>query len=118
VNWLRSQAKSEPTETSYFVILPESRVVLTYGIPRADLDYISLRIQNEKGETIDSWTVSQPDYDPEHESLDTADPDGDWRLLNGLFAEVHKQATGWDKVLSDIEKALAAPGVIGSLQPR
>jgi hypothetical protein len=93
-------------------------VLLAYGVPRADLDYVSLRLQNPKGETIDSWTVSEPDYDPEHEGIEEADPNGDWRLLQTLFSEVHRAATGWDKVLSDVEKALASAGAIGMPPPR
>jgi hypothetical protein len=67
-----------------------------------------------EGITVDSWSVDEPNFDPEHgESIEEADPTGDWRLLQGLFAEVHRQATGWDKVVSDVEKALAAKGPIG-----
>lgn len=113
VNWIRNQAKTDPPETGYFVLLPESRVMIAYGLPLADVDYVSLRLQNAKGETLDSWTVEEPDFDSEHDSIDTADPDGNWRLLSGLFKEVHLAATGWDKVLSDVEKALASPGPIG-----
>jgi hypothetical protein len=38
----------------------------------------------------------------------------DWKLLHDLFSEVHLAATGWNKVVSDVEKALAGSGQIGT----
>jgi hypothetical protein len=113
VNWIPLQTRGRPPETPYELILPESRITLGYTIPAADPDFITLRLQNADGVTVDEWRVEEPDYDPETESLDQADPDGDWRLLTELFGEVHRQATGYDRVLSDVEKALAALGTIG-----
>jgi hypothetical protein len=83
--------------------------VLRYVIPRADADYISLEFHNPDDLIVDSWSVSEPDdNDPTADELVP-----DWQLLRELFMEVHRQATGWDQVLSDVEKALATQGPIG-----
>lgn len=74
---------------------------------------MQLQFLNPEGATVDSWSVEEPDYDPEHEGIEEADPDGSWRLLSGLFAEVHRSVTGWDKVIRDVETALASQGPIG-----
>jgi hypothetical protein len=103
-----------PPEHPYHLILPDSRVTLTYTIPYADADFITLRLLNADGVPVDEWRVEEPDYDPDAgETLERADPDGDWRLMTELFGEVHRQATGYDRVVSDIEKALGEIGVIG-----
>lgn len=112
-NWVRKETSSDVPQTRYELVLPSSRVAVTYTIPRARPDVVSLQFINPSGITIDSWAVEEPDYDPEHEPIEQADPDGDWRLLSGLFSEVHRHVTGWDKVISDIEKALASQGPIG-----
>ncbi|MBY0458928.1 MAG: hypothetical protein K2V38_16440 [Gemmataceae bacterium] len=103
------------TETSYETVLPQSRIVVTYTIPRATADYITLELQNASGVTVDSWALDEPDWGDPQNPLppEAADPDGDWQRLAALFREVHRRVTGWDKVLSDVEKALASPGPIG-----
>ncbi|WP_162670267.1 hypothetical protein [Gemmata massiliana] len=102
-------------ETSYEVILPQSRVVLTYTIPRAESDYLSFQLQNANSIPVDTWSVTEPDWGtPEDPNdPDEVDPDGDWKLLNTLFQEVQRHVTGWDKVVNDIEQALSAQGPIG-----
>lgn len=103
-------------DSSYEVILPQSRIVLTYGVPRAESDFISFELRNPEGIVVDALTVDEPDWgdadnpnDPEE-----IDPDGDWKLLSDLWTEVHKQSTGWDKVVNDVQKALTSSGRIGS----
>ena len=88
--------------------LPNSRLVLIYGHPRAEPDFISLQLQNATGTPVDSWTVDDPE----------SGEDPDWRLLRELFNAVHLVVTGWDTVLDDVEKALASPGPIGKLPPQ
>jgi len=104
------------TGMRYEVVLPLSRIVLTYGIPRAESDFLSLEILNSESITVDSWTVDEPDWGSPDDPNDPeeVDPDGDWRLLYELFSEVHRNVTGWDKVVNDIEKALAEPGKVGT----
>ena len=100
----------------YEVTLAQSRIVLTYGIPRVESNFLTLEILNSNGDSIDSWTVDEPDWGDAEDPSDPeeVDPYGDWRLLNELFSEVHRAVTGWDKVVSEIEKALAEPGQIGT----
>jgi hypothetical protein len=44
---------------------------------------------------VDEWRVEEPDYDPgAGETLERADPDGDWRLMRELFGEVHRRPPG------------------------
>jgi hypothetical protein len=119
VNWVLVPNREEPPAYSYQLLLPDSRITLTFTVPRADLDFITLRFQNTEGVIVDEWRVEEPDYDPDEiGSLEKADPNGDWRLMKELFGEVHRQATGYDRVISDVEKALAALGRIGqSNQP-
>lgn len=118
MNWVPAPSRSEPPEYVYQLALPESRVLLTYTTPIIEADFITLRLLNADGVTVDEWRVEEPDYDPDiGETLEQADPDGDWRLMKGLFGEVHRQATGYDRVISDVEKALASLGVIGLPAP-
>lgn len=78
--------------------------MLTYVIPRAEPDFISLQIQNAAGTTVDSWSVDDPE----------SNNDADWLLLRGLFMQVHLTVTQWDSVLIDVEKALASNDPIGT----
>jgi hypothetical protein len=109
VNWRAKLTHSDVPETTYEVLLPQSRIVLRYVIPRASPDYIALEFHNSDDLIVDSWSVDEPDEDDP--TTDEIAPD--WRLLRELFMEVHRQATGWDQVLSDVEKALATQGTIG-----
>ena len=114
VNWVPAPNRNEPPEFPYRLILPDSRVTLTYTRTRASEDFITLRFQNADGVTVDEWRVEEPEYYPDvGQTLEQADPDGDWRLMKELFGEVHREATGYDRVISDVEKALASLGVIG-----
>lgn len=115
MNWVRKQNPAQPRDTTYEVVLPQSRIALTYGVPRAEPDFLTLQLQNTDGVTVDSWSVDEPDYDPERENAIAADPDGNWTILYKLFSEVHRRATGWDKVVTDIQKALASQGAIGGM---
>jgi hypothetical protein len=112
-NWTRKAPDSEVPETSYELALPQSRIVITYTRPRARPDVVKLQFINPDGLIVDSWKVEEPDYDPDVEPIEHADPDGSWRLLSGLFAEIHRTVTGWDKVIRDVETALASEGPIG-----
>ncbi|MBN9120434.1 MAG: hypothetical protein J0I06_14970 [Planctomycetes bacterium] len=113
VNWIPGTRTRN--ETTYELILPESRVALSYISPTAESDFIQLQLQDAKGTSAGSWSVEEPDW----EYLDrTDDPDADatvpdWKLLKELFEVVHRYVTGWDKVIRDVEAALASQGPIG-----
>lgn len=71
-----------------------------------------LQLQDPAATTVGSWAVEEPEWDHiDHEEEAVKVPD--WKLLSELFERVHRHATGWDKVLSDVEKALASQGPIG-----
>lgn len=110
-----TETSSEYPETAYQVVLSQGRLVLSYGIPYAALDYVALHIRNTQGTVVESWKVNEPDDEDYDQNGNYRDSQGyeDWKLLSGLFHEVHRRATGWDRVLSEIEKALAGQGVIG-----
>lgn len=118
VNWIPRGRNGRPPETAYELVLPDSRVSIIYTRPSIAADSVTLRFQNLDAVTVDEWRVEEPDYDPdEGRTLEQADPNGDWRLLNDLFGEVHREATGYDRVLSDVELALQSLGPIGQPAP-
>jgi hypothetical protein len=98
---------SEIPEKSYVVILTQARIVVRYVVPRVEADFVDLQLQNSDGLIVDSWTIEEPVYDSEHQPPEQVDLDGYWRLLHNLYVEVHRYVTGWDKVVNDVEKALA-----------
>jgi hypothetical protein len=114
-HWSRKATDGEIPETSYELVLPQSRIVITYTRPRARPDFVNLQFINPDGILVDAWKVEEPDYDPDVEPIEQADPDGSWRLVSNLFFEIHRTVTGWDKVIRDVEAALASPGPIGRL---
>jgi len=95
-------------------VLPQARVLLTHATPRARPDIVSFRLSSLDGTSVDEWAVEEPDYDPDTERLDQVDPDGDWQLMREFFAEVHREATGYDRIIQSIEEAVASQGVIGT----
>lgn len=119
VNWVPVVVPdTEPPEYVYRLVLPDSCVTITYTTPMILSDFITLRFQNADGVTVDEWRVEAPPYDADAgETDESVDVVGDWRLMKGLFGEVHREATGYDRVISDVEKALASLGVIGLPAP-
>ena len=103
VNWAKSS-----DDGPYEVRLPHSRLRLWYTTPRVESDSISLGFYNSKGDLVGKLSAYKPE--PEDE------PEADWPLLESLYAEVHRSVTGWDKVLAEVESAIASPGAIG--EPR
>lgn len=112
---VRRPRNQAPRDTTYEVLLPQSRIVLSYGVPRVEADFVSFQLQNPDGVVVDSFAVDEPDWGDADNPTDPeeVDPEGDWRLFHGLWTEVHKQATGWDKVVSDVQRALTSGGRIG-----
>ena len=100
-----------PQVTSYQVVLPGARVVVTYTTPRAEPDFITLDLQNPSKVSVGSWTAVKPD---EQDELNATSELDEWQILYALFAEAHRVVTGWDKVVSDIETALAGQEPIGN----
>jgi hypothetical protein len=80
---------------SFVMAFPKSSIRLTFISPTAEPDTITLYFFDENGSSVGSWSVEEG-----------SEPD--WQLLNDLLAEANRSATGWDKVLEDVERALDA----------
>lgn len=103
MNWTRT----DRPESSYRLTLPESEVLLTYHQPPVEPDFVTLEVISADGVSAGVLAAAEPDeQDP--------DPNPDWPLLRSLYIEAHRFVTGWDRTLSDVEKALAGPGPIGA----
>jgi len=50
--------------------------------------------------------------------LTEAEKDPNWPLLECLYMEIHRQVTGWDKVLGEVRSALEESGTIGQASLR
>ena len=92
--------ESEVAQDSFRVMLPESRIEIAFVSPAAELDYIVLTLHRSNGDQVGRWKVEEDSED--------------WTLVKALYEEAGRFVFGWDKVLSDIEKALAAKGPIGT----
>jgi len=45
-----------------------------------------------------------------------SESDKKWlQLLRDLYLDAHRNVTGWDKVLAEIESVVAANGVVGAI---
>ena len=101
MNWIRNQ-----DEAGYGVNLQQSRINIVYLRPKVAPDFIRLAFSNAEGVLVGALSADKPEPDD-------AEPNPDWPLLEALYSEVHRSVTGWDKVLNEIETALAGPGPIG-----
>jgi hypothetical protein len=110
VNWVRGDNTAR--KKSFEVVLPPSRVVISYLSPIADPDALRLEILDALNIPVMELTVAEPDFEqPGDEDLERMP---DWKLLSQLLELAHLTATGYDRVLKSIEDALASPGVIGT----
>jgi hypothetical protein len=105
--------RTETREISYEVILPHSRIVLTYAVPRAEADFIMFELRNTDSVAVDSLTIDEPDWEELPTEPEDFEVRSDWKLLSALWKEVHKQTTGWETVVKDVQSALAQPGPMG-----
>ena len=105
VNWLEEEA--DDSGTAYAVKLPKAGIVVKFCSPIAEPDYLVLALLDENGHGAIAWDVPQPE--PGHPTAAEAD----WELLNSLFKEARRQATGWDRILKEVQTALASQGPIG-----
>ena len=105
VNWIEDD--SEKSDTAYVVKLPKASIVIKRVNPIAEPDYLILAFLDEKGHAALAWPVDEP------EAGTPATATADWNLLLSLYSEARREATGWDKVLQEVETALASQGPIG-----
>ena len=96
VNWQAGSSKPSP---SYDVRLPESVIRVAQISPSTEPDYVRVSLCKPNGQPVDHWIVEE------------GDPD--WELAYSLYTEAHRCVTGWDRVLTDVEKSLTEEGVIG-----
>ncbi len=114
-NWIRAAG----ADLQYELRLPESRVVLAYLSPRVEPDYLSLQLHTLNGIAVGALEADEPEpgepLNPADEwAAERAEHEADWNVLRPLFDEVHRSVTGWDRVVKDVETALAQPGAIGA----
>lgn len=88
-----------PDRKSFVVNFEKSRVRLAFESPRAEPDKITLSVLDDSDQPVDDWLV----YEGED----------DWKLLHGLFLKASISATGWDKVVEDVENNLQREGQVG-----
>ena len=113
-NWTRAPGD----DLRYELRLPESRIVLAYLSPRVEPDYLSLQLHTLSGVAVGALEADEPEpgeplNPPDDWATERAEHEADWMVLQPLFDEVHRSVTGWDKVMKDVETALARPGAIG-----
>lgn len=113
-NWVPAAG----ADLQYELKLPESRIVLAYLSPRVEPDYLSLRLHTLSGVAVGALEADEPEpgeplNPPDDWATERTEQEVDWKALQPLFVEVHRSVTGWDKVMKDVETALAQPGAIG-----
>jgi hypothetical protein len=81
------------------LVLPHSQIRILSFSPKAEPDRVVMQVCNEAGRRVAELRADEGDED--------------WELLRQLHDEAYRYATGWDKVLSDIEDAIFKSGKIG-----
>lgn len=77
--------------------------------PPAEPDSLLLGFTDGRGQMIHAWQIDDPE-----DGGQTAER-ANWALLLQLFEEARRHAAGWDKMLNEVETALAGQGPIGIL---
>lgn len=77
---------------SFILHLPASSIILSYIVPKAEVERVVLRLCRKDLTQVGVWTVEE---DLEH-----------WGLVVELFSTVERQVLGWDMVLEDVEAFL------------
>lgn len=99
VSW--KKLSDSRVSNSFETVFPNSRILISFVSPTAEPDCIVLAFYDRNGVRVGDWTVEEGQQP-------------DWTLLNDLLAEANRSATGWDKVLEDVDKALDTEGLIGA----
>ena len=85
----------------YLVQFPKSAIGLVFDRPEAESDYYTANLYNDDGKMVQSLWSELPDSD-------------DWQLMSELYLEAERSVTGWDRALSDAERALEQEEKVGS----
>jgi hypothetical protein len=98
VAWQRG-TKFGFTDDALVVSFPKSFLLLTYGTPETEPDFIRMELRNTDGVRV-ATVVGEAGDDK-------------WSLLKLLRDEAFRIATGWDAVLSDVRNEVLRNGKIG-----
>jgi hypothetical protein len=102
---IRKEIKWKSDDTTegggYYVWLSNTRLEVWKVSPSSEPDYVAIRIFNgETQRVVAYWRFEQNDSKVSLQA-------------ESLYLEIEKYLTGWDDTLSDLEKELGKPGVIG-----
>lgn len=95
IKWTKIQVSVEGYRTLRDALVaefPNSIVQLLFLQPTADPDYFRVEFMNKEGETVARWDVDAEDED--------------FKAVKDLYMEAYRIATGWDKILADINQSL------------
>jgi hypothetical protein len=92
---------------SFRVDVGTSAISIHFVRPPSDADFFLVRISNTAGFVVATKRVPV-DAEGENEKM--------WlTLLQELYCEAERLATGWDKVLSELEQAVTSPSPVGDV---
>lgn len=102
VNWLRLPTP-DATSRAYFVRLPESMITVWLEPSEYTPDHIRLRIDrfDERGQ---NWPIKEWKF---------VEGGEEWDFVLDLHSEAERFAMGWDRVLSDLERAIEQDPKVG-----
>ena len=86
----------------YLVQFPNSAIDLVFDRPEAESDYYTARLYNHEGTVVQTLLSDVPESD-------------DWQLMSELYLEAVRSVTGWDRALSDAERALEEVERVGGI---
>lgn len=95
VKWTKTPASVEGYRTSKDALIaefPNSVVQLMFLQPTVDPDFFRVEFKNKDGESVACW-----DVDADSEGFET---------VKDLYMDAYRVATGWDKILADINQSL------------
>lgn len=81
----------QTTRDGYEAIFPNESITVGFYTPTSDPDYFWAKLQVQGVALID---------------IEANERDPDWQMLSELFNEASRRATGWDRALAEVERAL------------
>ncbi len=96
--------------------LPQSSLLLTYVVPRAEADYIRLELVRNGAQDPPGWNPTFEAYvDSPDSNAQAINPQEreDSRLLTELYREATNVAYHWDERFAALGEVLSQPGSVG-----
>ena len=90
----------QKTKAGYLVQFPKSAIGLEFDQPEAESDYYIAHLYNDEGKLVENLFSCLPESD-------------NWQLISALYLEAERSVTGWDRALSDAERALEEEEQVG-----